>query len=293
MNNEKTTITDAPSASSKPKKQRSNGRLTKEIYLIDEQNDFNEPEFLGALPERTDERRHIRKNYGAGLYLIEEKQSGRFKGRYEIRIEDEPEAEPLPKVKFESDDESDFDDDEPQQTNGDPAADVRVFLMQQENERLKNELRRQQTVSQSSQSEMMQMMLMMQEREDKAFQRGLAMLELMKQQPAQQQQPAKDPLQMLSEIIAVNRGVRELSDELTPPPARESSGSLLGDAAQLIDSLKGIAPALLPMLLSGQTAQPTAQRANSQPMPNAPTGDQPSLSELFAQGAANNGENEE
>ena len=298
-----------PTAGSKPKRTRQT--IKENDVWIYRKSETGQQKKVGSFPEsvigeprNTNLPGFIQKMFGTGSFRAEIRNGkGHFEDTLDFSITDDaPAVEatqtrriPVIEPDFEEEEQDDFDYPS---NNG---ADFQMLLIQQENERLKAELARQESARQSSQSEQMQffqMMLAQQEqaraREDAAFNRALKLSQMM--QPQQQQSQSKDPLQMLSEIIAVNRGVRELSDELSPPAQPESSGSLLGDAAQLISSLKDIAPSLLPMFLgAGRQPMPTTPTAraattqtNAQPTPN-----KTNLSELFAQGnTEQNGGNE-
>jgi hypothetical protein len=117
---------------------------------------------------------------------------------------------------------------------------------------------------------------------EKSFQQGLQMAQMMLQSQQQpQQNPTELMLSMLKGTLEVQRGVRELSEEIAPNDSGGGS-SLIADGAKLLDSLGRNASTFLPLLsgaLGGnrQTAQP------AQPSPTTSNGNGNSnLAETFA-----------
>lgn len=288
---------DTPEPANKPKKRRAVGRTTKEVLRLDNEDDFAEPEYLCSMPERGDERAFIKRNFGAGLYLVQEKQGGKFKNRYEIRIEEPQEGdEPKRVVKFENE----FEEDE-SETNFSQQADIYAnvttenLLLKQRLSQLEREVRSS-NQRREGMSDMERMLLAVNEarREEREMMTQQFQMMMQNQQPQPPQQPQLDSsmlaMNAMDKALSMFQKAQEVSDVLSPP-ARETGGSILGDAAQLIDSLKDIAPSVLPMLIGAmkpQTARPqAATRRSTAPKrneSNAPT-NKPSLSELFANGS--------
>jgi hypothetical protein len=121
--------------------------------------------------------------------------------------------------------------------------------------------------AQASQSEALSMMREMQKQSDKAFQngreQGLEMMKMFTQlQPQQSQQnPTELMLSMLKGTLDVQRGVRELSDEISPNS--DGTSSYIADAAKLVDSLGANVGKLLPLFLGRRLAQGTARKSDN------------------------------
>jgi organic radical activating enzyme len=263
-----------PPPADKPKRARQpNKEKDVLVYL---KNGTVKPKKVGTFPASTigeplEQRlpEFIRNFYKSGDFRVElHGAKGLFEDFFEFSFADNtPERNPnLIEIEPGDDDEPEIDF-----SNGD-GADIQFLLMQQRIKELEARLAQQQTAAQSSMSEQMQFFqLMMQReeaaraREDRAFDRALKLAQTM--QPQTQQ--AKDPLQMLSEIIAVNHGVRELSDEIVPKT--ESNGSILDGAANLLDSFSRNAPKLAPLALGAlnalKPAAPPAQPFAAQQPP--------------------------
>jgi hypothetical protein len=116
-------------------------------------------------------------------------------------------------------------------------------------------------------SEALSMMREMQKQSDKAFQngreQGLEMMKMFTQlQPQQSQQnPTELMLSMLKGTLDVQRGVRELSDEISPNS--DGTSSYIADAAKLVDSLGANVGKLLPLFLGRMHPQATAKKSDS------------------------------
>ncbi len=175
------------------------------------------------------------------------------------------------KVVIES--EPEFDDDESDDA-GEPEFDLNAEIeMRAELLSLRRELReikrteRERTeTAQASQSEALSMMREMQKQSDKAFQngreQGLEMMKMFTQlQPQQSQQnPTELMLSMLKGTLDVQRGVKELSNEISPSAG---GASLISDAADLINAVGDNAGKLLPIFLGSRLAQGTAKKSDN------------------------------
>ncbi len=173
------------------------------------------------------------------------------------------------KVVIES--EPEFDDDEGDDS-GEPEFDLNAEIetraelmsLRRELREIKRLERERNETAQNSQSEVLSMMREMQKQSDKAFQngreQGLEMMKMFMQlQPQQSQQnPTELMLAMLKGTVDVQRGVKELSNEISPSAG---SASLISDAADLINAVGDNAGKLLPIFLGRGLPQASAKPA--------------------------------
>ncbi len=108
------------------------------------------------------------------------------------------------------------------------------------------ELERQET-PESGQSDTVLLIKEMQRQNDKNLDRYIGLLEnVMKSQQQPKENPTDLMLSMLKGTLEVQRGVRDLSEQIAPD--NSGGGSMLGDAAKLINSVGQNAGTLLPIL---------------------------------------------
>ncbi len=251
----------------RPRRADKPAREMKEIYRLDQENEISEPEFLVSVPNHVNERRFIKQNYGAGLYLVQEKQGGRFKGKYEVLIEDsaltneKQTLEVEPEFNDEEDsDESEFDLSDEIETRAE------LIALRRELREIKRLERERNESAQASQSEALSMIREMQKQSEKSFQQGLQMAQMIMQSSQPQQNPTELMLSMLKGTLEVQRGVRELSDEISPDAGGASS--FIADAAKLVDSVGNNAGKLLPLVFGRGLPQASTKSVKSRPATN-------------------------
>lgn len=291
---------EIPSAGKKPKQTRRKNEDRRIRYSIE--NGTGRLKEVGTFPESSIgspiERRipiYAREmHFPFGDYLAEIRNS---KGHYESTVkftlaDDSPEIETARQT-IEVEPEADEPDFGFQ--SGDDL-ELRFFLIQQENERLKADLARQQSTAQSSQNEyirMFELLLARDEaaraREDAAFNRALKLSQAM-QQPQPQQNPAQMMMEMLQSTIQIQRGVKQLGEEIAPAE-KAAGGNTIDSITNLIDSVSKNGAKLAPLLLGGLTPKATAQptrTTQTRPEPQQSTNGNGagSLTELFAKASA-------
>lgn len=257
-----TAQTDTPPQ--KAKKSRTVGREIKEIYRLNAENETDAPEFLSAVPIHANERRYIKQNYGAGLYLIEEKQGGRFKGRYEVSIEDFTETQNTTltvEMPTESADfgENDFDfEPESEQSN---AWQYQLLIEKEKTKRLETELR---ATKAGSQNEMQTTVSAL----ERAYEQNRELMMLMLSNAQKPQQDAtQQALNMLEKSFGIVNRAKAISDEISPNETSGGGSSLLGDVSKLINSIGQNAPTFIPLLgglLGGGGTPKTVRPAHAQ-----------------------------
>jgi hypothetical protein len=122
------------------------------------------------------------------------------------------------------------------------------------------------------------------ERSEKANERMFQMLLAQQSNQVQQPNPANLMLEMLHSTLAVQKGVKELSEEISPQET-SSNGSFLGDAAKLMDSIGKNVPAFLPMIMGNRPRIPLVRPQNTAPPTangNGANGSNSNLAETFA-----------
>ncbi len=233
----------------------------------------------------------LKEFFGQGDYRAEIRNArGHFARAFDFSIatDFEETAKSVPMIENDSEEEeTDFEDDS-------MPSDLKVFFLERELAESKRQAKEQRETLQSSQSETLSLIREMQRSSDKAFQQGREQgLEMMKMFMQFQQQPQQNPqtsiLELLKETLAVQRGVRELSEEISP--TEKPSGNILDGAANLIDSISRNAPKVLPLVagLSGLKPNgvvPSTTTAQT-PLPasngNNGSGETSNLSEMFNQ----------
>ncbi len=110
-----------------------------------------------------------------------------------------------------------------------------------------------------------------QQQNEKSFLQGIELAKSLVQTQQQQPDPATLMLSMLKGTLEVQRGVRELSEEIAPNDSGGGS-SLLADGAKLISSIGQSAPTLIPLLgglLGGGAPKTPIRPAKPQTAPTA------------------------
>jgi hypothetical protein len=171
------------------------------------------------------------------------------------------------KVVIES--EPEFDDDESDDA-GEPEFDLNaeietraeLIALRRENQEMKRAERERNETAQASQSETLTIMREMQKQADKSFQQGLQMAQTIMQSSQKQSEtsPTEMMLSMLKGTLDVQRGVKELSNEISPSAG---GASLISDAADLINAVGDNAGKLLPIFLGSRLAQGTAKKSDN------------------------------
>ncbi len=124
---------------------------------------------------------------------------------------------------------------------------------------------------------------------DKSFMQGLQMAQTLIQAQQPQQNTTQMMLEMLQGTLAVQKGVRELAEEIAPDNSNGGSTSFLSDAAKVIDSIGKNAGNFTPLLMSALGGSPAArQTVRPQTAPttngngNQSSGETSNLSEMFS-----------
>ncbi len=237
------------------RKPRNIGRIVHEINRLFE-DEPEKLEFLGSVPDipQSNIRLFIKKNYGAGFFLIQTKQGGKFKSESEITIQDLPkQSEPEEmqnnylEISPEIEDEEEFIKDKFDE-NDSKTSEILSFLLQKI-EKLDERLEERQENLPTSQNAELLMMRELSRQNEKNLDRYIGLLQNSIQS---QQQPQQDPtammLQMLQGTLAVQKGVRELSEEIAPNDTGGGSSSLLSDGAKLLDAVGRNAGTFLPVI---------------------------------------------
>jgi hypothetical protein len=212
------------------------------------------------------------KFHPSGKYRVEKRKNGNptdyfYCEKPELSFFQQNISKPIIEVEPEFDDVDDL--DEPEfDLNAEIETRAELISLRRELREIKKLERERSETAQASQSEALSMMREMQKQSDKAFQngreQGLEMMKMFMQlQPQQSQQnPTEMMLSMLKGTVEVQRGVRELSDEISPDAG--GSSSFIGDAAKLVDSLGKNAGQFLPLLFNRPATVPTANPATAQ-----------------------------
>jgi hypothetical protein len=210
------------------------------------------------------------KFHPSGRYKVEKRKNGQpeeyfYCEKPELSFFQQNISKPIIEIEAESEFDDIDDSDEPEfDLNAEIETRAELISLRRQLKRLERE--RSET-AQTSQNETLQMMREMQKQSEKSFQQGREQgLEMMKMfmqlQPQQSKEnPTEVMLSMLKGTLDVQRGVRELSDEISPNDGGESS--YIGDAAKLVDSLGNNVGKLLPLFL-GRT-QPQASAKQGKP----------------------------
>ncbi len=185
----------------------------------------------------------VKQMYGGGDYRIDFRGGARnsFAGGTSFSIsDDETNTENTRQVVDIESDETDFDE---------PEFDLEVEIDRRVQEALQRFTTEREEPTRNLQSEVLQILRESEKGKERAYQQGRESgLEIMKMF-MQFQQPQKNPIEMLTELVAVQRGVRELSEEIIAPNDSNGGGSsLLADGAKLISSIGQNAGVFIPML---------------------------------------------
>lgn len=273
----------------KPRKRNDERRIF--LYrMID-----GKPRELGSFPETSIgsplERRlpvFLRELFGDGEYKAEiRKPNGHFERSIDFSI---AEDEKPSRIEFEPEPENDFDEPEEVEFENDQninALQLQLMIEREKNKRLSSEV---QSVKAGSQNEMQTTVAAL----ERAYEQNRELMMLMLTNAQKPQQPQQDPttlmLSMLKGTLEVQRGVRELSEEIAPNDSNGGS-SFLADGAKLIDSLGRNAGTFLPMLTNSLLGNRKAAPVNhSSPIFNGngtaaatgANGNASNLAEMFA-----------
>ncbi len=216
------------------------------------------------------------KFHPSGRYRVEKRKNGQpveffYCEKPELSFFQQNISKPVIEVEPEFDDMDDS--DEPEfDLNAEIETRAELLALRRELREIKKLERERSETAQASQSEALSMMREMQKQSEKSFQngreQGLEMMKMFMQlQPQQSQQnPTELMLSMLKGTLDVQRGVRELSDEISPNS--DGISSYIGDAAKLVDSLGNNVGKLLPLFLGRTSPQasttPTKPKSNTE-----------------------------
>jgi hypothetical protein len=248
MTDTETDFDDAPSET-KPRKSRKRNEERRVFYY---QTINGKPKELGAFPETaigTITERNIisfaKDFWREGDIRAEiRKPNGHFERSFDFSIaETEKPSQAIIEVEpeeFEDDAPEEFSFDNSDQTS---ALQLQLLIEKEKTKRLESELN---ATKAGSQNEMQTTVSAL----ERAYEQNRELMMLMlsnAQKPQPQQDPTTLMLSMLKGTLEVQRGVRELSEEIAP---NDSSGgtSMIGDAARLIESVGKSAPVFLPLL---------------------------------------------
>jgi hypothetical protein len=273
----------------KPKRKRQvGGRVVNEIHRVDEDAPEN-LEFKGSVPDipQAAIREHIKKNFGGGFYIIQTKQGGKFKGEYEMRLEDlslvsEPE-ENLTALIDDDPNESDFDESEfsfereSEETNN---LKLQLLIEKEKTKRLESEL---QTVKAGNQSENHLLGTFL----ERLINKNDELTTLLFTQAQRPQQDATtQAMSILEKSLGIVTKAKAISEEIAPGDSG-GGNSLLADGAKLIDSLGRNAGTFLPLIMGGGLPRTQTQPIRQQTAPTTTNGNQTNggisnLAETFA-----------
>jgi hypothetical protein len=210
------------------------------------------------------------KFHPSGRYKVEKRKNGQpveffYCEKPELSFFQQNISKPIIEVEPEFDDADDS--DEPEfDLNAEIETRAELMSLRRELREIKRIERERNETAQASQSEALSMMREMQKQSDKAFQngreQGLEMMKMFAQlQPQQSQQnPTELMLSMLKGTLDVQRGVKELSNEISPSAGK---ASLISDAADLINAVGDNAGKLLPIFFGSRLARGTAKKSDN------------------------------
>lgn len=283
---------DASEAKARKPRKRNDERRIFVYRMID-----GKPRELGSFPETSIgsplERRlpvFLRDFFGDGEYKAEiRKPNGHFERSIDFSI---AEDEKPSRIEFEPElGEGEINESEDFQFDGENrqmnALEVENLLLKERLKRIEEDLTRQKSGNQSETQTLITAL-----EDSRREQRELLMLMLTNAQkpPQPQQDPTTLMLSMLKGTLEVQRGVRELSEEIAPNDSTGGS-SFLADGAKLVDSIGRNAKTFLPMLtnslLNGRKAAPAnhsspISNGNGAAATNGAGGNASNLAEMFA-----------
>jgi hypothetical protein len=212
--------------------------------------------------------------YPFGLFKIDKKKTGQFNTKETWHYMKSPPAlfqrsaqQPTIEIVPENDDQPDF--DEPDfDINSEIEARAELIALRREIQEIRRTERERIENANNSQNETLSMMREMQAQSEKSFQQGLEMAKMIMQSAKPPQDPTQMMLQMLQGTLAVQKGVRELSEQVAPDK-ESGGGSLIADGAKLIDSLGRNAGTFLPLIFGGGIGKAPAAPRTAKPQ-NAP-----------------------
>lgn len=271
--NDRDTILDAEEAETRPRKARQ-PKAERRVFvyrLID-----GKPKEQGSFPEAVIgdplERRlptFLKEMFGAGDYKIEtRKTNGHFERSFEFSIvAAEPERERIIDIEPEADTD---DETEPEyDITNEIELRAELIAMRREMKELREREREKQASLKDSENNTLSMIREMRSQSETSFQQGLQMAQMIMQSATPKENPSELMLSMLKGTLEVQRGVRQLSEEIAPNGSSEGGGSLIADGARLIDSLGRNAGTFLP-ILSGLIPKPPPSAAAPIHLPRSP-----------------------
>jgi hypothetical protein len=231
------------------------------------------------------------KFHPSGRYKVEKRKNGQpveffYCEKPELSFFQQNISKPIIEVEPEFDD---MDDSDEPEFDLDAEIETRAELLslRRELREIRKLERERSDTAQATQSEALSMMREMQKQSEKSFQngreQGLEMMKMFMQlQPQQSQQnPTELMLSMLKGTLDVQRGVRELSDEISPNS--DGTSSYIGEAANLLDALGNNVGKLLPLFM-GRTSPPASAKPTkpkSKPDQTASSDGQGELTDLL------------
>jgi hypothetical protein len=273
MTDTETDFDDAPSET-KPRKSRKRNEERRVFYY---QTINGKPKELGSFPETAigtlSERNIIsfaKDFFREGDIRAEiRKSNGHFERSFDFSIaETEKPIQTIIDIEpeeFEDDAPEEFSFEASDQTN---ALQLQLLIEKEKTKRLETELNAAKAGSQNE----TQASISALERAHEKNSELMMMLLTNAQKPQPHQDPTQMMLQMLQGTLAVQKGVRELSEEIAPNDSGGGGSTMLGDASKLINAIGQNAPTFIPliggMFGGGATKAPT--RANK--TQTAPTG---------------------
>ncbi len=210
------------------------------------------------------------RNFGGGEWKVDVRNAkGHFERSYDFTIADtEPDdRERVIDIEPENEgDETEFDNG--YDISGEIAVRAELIAMRREMKELRQrEHERQETVK-DSESNALTLIREMQKQSEKSFQQGLQMAQMIMQSAQPKENPSELMLSMLKGTLEVQRGVRQLSEEIAPSGSGEGDGGYLAGGAKLLDSLGRNAGTFLPILAGLMPkAAPTAAALDRNDVP--------------------------
>ena len=273
--NDKDTISDAEETGTRP---RSKTRRTKPGRNITfERIQDGKPIKFGTFPEAVIgeplERRLLpfieERNFGGGDWKVDVRNArGHFEQTFSFSIAD-TEADRERTIDIEMDANSDDTEEPEYDTAGEIELRAELISMRRELKDLRQQERERHEAAKDSENNALAMIREMQKQSEKSFQQGLQMAQMIMQSSQPKENPSELMLSMLKGTLEVQRGVRQLSEEISPNESNGPGGSLLADGAKLLDSLGRNAGTFLPLIMGG-LPKPSAQPLTTRPPNSAP-----------------------
>lgn len=196
-------------------------------------------------------------NVESGDYKVELRNAkGHFERSFDFSIAEEIEKQDFVDVEMvDLQTEAELDESDYDVSSNEVEMRAELISLRREMRELRERERERTDAAKESESSALMMIREMQKQSEKSFQQGLQMAQMIIQSSQPKDNPSELMLSMLKGTLEVQRGVRELSEEISPSQATSSGGSLLADGAKLLDSVGRNAGTFLPLLTGLVTRQ--------------------------------------